>query len=203
MGAEGEGSSSVGQLGDMAEPCRWGRRDTERISDVVAMRPGLHEASRQRGNWPHRRAVPPNAGGSWRRRQCLNHGGTHDREPREHLARFHRREVVAHRVDEVALAREFLGCLGREALWIGDRHGLSLVECGQVGDLVEHGPRRRRRQCRPLLWPQRLEHGEEGSGLVLEIVHQLALEVVRHRPCQFGVRRSAKAFGPSWASAEV
>ena len=89
----------------------------------------------------------------------------------------------------------------REALGAAERGRRRLVEVREVAHLVRHRPARRGRRRRPRARARPADRAEQRGGLVGQVRRE-HVEVRRaHRPCHLGGRFSAKARGPSWASA--
>ncbi len=173
-------SRDVAQLGDVAQPRRGGPVHAQRVHDVHAVRPRLHEPRGEEGPGAHRRSVPDDPRVLAQRRgglvETLAVGA-----PRAQLLAGREPAKGAQRVLVDALggrAREELGQLGAEAFRVDDRRGRGGVEEGQVPDLVGHAPARARCRRAPLLGRDGGDDGVERALLVAEVCAQ-PLQVAR------------------------
>ena len=164
------------EVGDVAEPIGRDEPLTERVRDIGAVRPGLHQPGREERPRAHRSSVPVDPG-------SFVHGRARPVERRpigspafEHLRGRHRSVLLERDVVEarVFTAHEQLFDAVQIARRVDDRLGRRGVEVGEVSDLVRDIPPRTRCRCSPSFMVQRGDERVEGLLFVDEVVSDLA-----------------------------
>jgi hypothetical protein len=152
-------------------------RDVERVGDVPAVRPGLHQAGCEERRGPHRRPVPGDssvaveASGGFEEVAASDSPAAQQLDRIERPGRFEGDEVeIGRRVGRVG--QERLQVDG-ERLWIAGGHGGRPVEVPEVPDLVTDGPALALRRAVPDLAADVGDQIIEGGVLSGEVADHL------------------------------
>ncbi len=161
LGGRGEAVDGVGEVAGphpdadhMPEPVRGCAHHTERVGDVLAVGPGLHEAAGGHGGGRHGWTKPGKARAGGCRAQGLLECGAPLPPSGEQLGGSEPGALVGALVHEGAGRRERLLGQLTEAALIRDGEQRGPVRPVQMGDLMGDGPARRGGAPRPLLLAQ-------------------------------------------------
>ena len=158
-------------VGDVPEPRSRRAEHADRVRDVLAVRPGLHQPGGDRRCRAHRRPEPWHPCRRVEAREGRQQASPGAVEPVTKLART---KVPVPRGDRVRV----LGTAGQtcpdrgKLLATGRRGRRGLVEVGEVRDLVANGPARCRGELLPLAVGQPIKDLPQRCGLVVEVGEQ-------------------------------
>ena len=181
------------QMGDGLQPRRPLHGDSERVGDVDAVRPGLHQAGGGHRGPTHRWAEPVQFAAVGHGPQRGVQVGTGQPPGCQKFGRRQFGRLGGAVVDEGGDRGLGSDHQGVERRLIGDREQRHPVGPPQVPDLMGDGPPRGRRHQRPLLGRQWRDEGVERLALGVQIVDHRASQAHVGQSSRRGAGRGARA----------